>query len=952
LARLDVSISLAANLCTLVSNNLDLKQLKTMASSEFNVSNLNGSNGFIVNGSTALSLSGYSVSGAGDVNGDGIDDFLIGVPKAFPTGPFSGQSYLVFGSSSGFSSVVFLANLSGSDGFAINAIAAYDYSGRAVSSAGDINGDGIDDFLIGADQASPGGSRSGQSYVVFGSSNGFGSSFSLASLNGSNGFILNGINPRDRAGTAVSSIGDINGDGLDDLIIGTRNTSASSIGQSYVVFGRSGGFSSSLNLSSLNGSNGFTIKGIQPGDLTGSAVSDAGDVNGDGIDDLVIGAANASPNGDRSGQSYVVFGRTTGFGANFRLSYLNGSNGFAINGINPGDSAGSAVSSVGDVNGDGIDDLVIGAADADPNGDRSGQSYVVFGRSGGFSSSFNLSTLNGSNGFAVNGINAYDRSGIAVSGAGDINGDGIDDLLIGADGADPSGNVSGQSYVVFGRSGGFSSSLNLSTLNGSNGFAVNGIFSNDGSGFSVSGAGDVNGDGIDDLVIGAPGASPAPFPGGPSRTFSGQTYVVYGFIPGLTLTSPLIDATNLTRGPISVNLGLSKGTLVIQQPLGPKALNLSGYSIVKGTAFADTLVGNGSSNSLSGNAGNDKISGGKGNDTLIGGSGNDILDGGTGTDTVDYSSLNAGITLRPTGVLNKLSSQSSGAIDQLISVETIIADADFTHSNTIDASTATGIVAINANLLKNSLVVNIGAAGKLSFNVQNFANVTGTNSNDTITGNSGNNRLNGGGGNDTISGGQGNDSLNGGAGNDTLIGGSGHDVLYGGKNRDILKGDRGNDILRGGSGNDSLEGGLGQDILLGGRGDDFLAGGAENDRLTGGTGSDRFVFKTEQAFSSANLGSDRIRDFSRTAGNIDKIVISFKTFTAGTSFASVYSDALAATSGAYITFSTATGKLFYNQNGSAAGLGGGSQFATLKSINGHDISHTNTLLATDFSIVA
>ncbi|ELR97628.1 integrin alpha, partial [Gloeocapsa sp. PCC 73106] len=142
------------------------------------------------------------------------------------------------------------------------------------------------------------------------------------------------------------------------------------------------------------------------------------------------------------------------FPAEFELSNLNGSNGFALNGINRGGDSGFSVSSAGDINGDGLDDLIIGAPDASPNERYSGQSYVVFGSNGGFSSSLNLSTLNGSNGFTINGINTSDFSGSSVSSAGDINGDGFDDLIIGATGADPNGSSSGQSYVVFGSNGG------------------------------------------------------------------------------------------------------------------------------------------------------------------------------------------------------------------------------------------------------------------------------------------------------------------------------------------------------------------------------------------------------------------------------------------------------------------------------------------------------------------
>ena len=510
---------------------------------------LDGAEGFRFEGIDSFDRAGIAVRFLGDVNGDEIDDIAIGAESADPNGMSSGETYVVFGSPDGFPAVFDLSTLNGVNGFILHGPISPNRSGAAIAGAIDFNRDGFNDVVTGA----PGNTVSpGYAYVVFGTDQGFPPVLELASLNGTNGFTIEGVALGDGTGLSLDNAGDVNSDGFDDLIIGANSADPGgpSSGAAYVLFGSDQGFPSVFSLSTLNGSNGFTIPGIDSEDRLGSSggVSAAGDVNHDGIDDVLIGALGADPGGrTNAGEAYVIFGTDQGFPAIFNLASLNGANGFTLNGITSGDGfgdfAGSGVSEGVDVNHDGIDDILIGASAADPAPGRNdaGQTYVVFGTDQGFPTVFELSSLNGTNGFMLNGISRDDRSG-RVSKAGDFNNDGVDDFLIGAGGSNANGPLSGQSYLIYGTDQGFPAVFELSSVDGINGLTFNGHseglnLRRDVSGAFVDGGGDLNADGVDDLVIGAPSVAPNPT--------NGRAYVVYG-VPSFTIRLKRVVVT--TRG--------------------------------------------------------------------------------------------------------------------------------------------------------------------------------------------------------------------------------------------------------------------------------------------------------------------------------------------------------------------------------------------------------------------
>ncbi|GAB2175797.1 M10 family metallopeptidase C-terminal domain-containing protein [Dongia sp. agr-C8] len=415
---------------------------------ELDLGTLNASSGFRILGAAGGDAAGYSVQAAGDVNGDGFADIVLGAAYADAHGTDSGAAYVIFGKSGGFGATIDLSTLNGSDGFRLSGVASGDLAGGSVQGAGDINGDGFADLIIGADGSDIKGASSGAAYVVFGHGGAFTADFDLATVDGWNGFVLYGGKPGDHVGWSVSSAGDFNHDGMDDLLIGSLVDPTTNVfgASAFVWYGHNGAFYP-FNLDQTSSNYGFIIESANGNEtefFTGFSVSGAGDVNGDGADDIIVSSPYAGANG--TGAAYVIFNGPGAYGS--YLNGLNGTNGFKISGIASGDQAGWDVSAAGDVNGDGYADVIIGAPQA--GGDGGGTAYVLFGHGTAFSATIDLDNLSADEGFWIYGDSAGDTAGVSVSAAGDLNGDGYDDLLVGAPNAGPNGALSGAVEVIYG----------------------------------------------------------------------------------------------------------------------------------------------------------------------------------------------------------------------------------------------------------------------------------------------------------------------------------------------------------------------------------------------------------------------------------------------------------------------------------------------------------------------
>jgi VCBS repeat-containing protein len=722
---------------------------------------------------------GTSVSEAGDINGDGYADFIIGDSNY-------NAAHVVFGQASELDSTIDLSTLDGINGFTLSA----ENSINSVNSAGDINGDGYDDLIIGVPYASTSGpfSSEGSSYVYFGKADGFNSNINLNELNGSNGFSISSTLPNSYVGSSVSHAGDINGDGFDDILVSVPGES-NNPGDAYVVFGKATGFDTNLDVNSLDSDAGIRI--MNAGDVSdGIQVSNLGDVNGDGFDDVIFTVRQE----DEPTDAYIIYGNNTGFSNSIDLATLTTDAGVYLSGFGYTEN-GLSVNEAGDFNGDGINDILIGDSQYSNN---TGASYVIFGNTG-FSGEFDVTQLDGRNGFRIDGISEGDRSGAAISGGGDINGDGFDDIVIGAPRVIvDSSEDAGQSYVLFGDESGFGATLDLATIDGSNGFKVSGIDEYHESGAAVSIVGDVNGDGFDDLLVSSPYAN----------NDEGASYLIYGK-----------DYQN----EIDV-LGSSDNDIV---------------DIVENNKTVFTL------------GGDDVIN--------IGNVENVSLKTGSGNNSINFSAGGAGIrraTLRSSsGSRNTISFGSrSQPILRVINSRYIVTMPGFNggaSNNVFNIYTGRTVDTSKIKIRRGSLIIDIDdGLIELHFtdvNTNNLSSVEdlferitfndnftltyqdildlgfdfdGTDGDDELVGTEVVDRINGFTGNDVLNGGKGDDELDGGAGNDNVIAGEGNDIVIGNIGNDDLEGGIGNDsyIINAGDGNDIISDIAGFDKIVFGEG--------------------------------------------------------------------------------------------------------------------------------------
>ncbi len=419
---------------------------------------------------------GFSVATAGDVNGDGFSDVIVGA-YLFDNGQTNeGRAFAYHGSAEGLSLVA--------DWTAESNQADADF-GISVATAGDVNGDGFSDVIVGAMQFDNDLTDQGRAFVYHGSASGL----SLAADWTEDGV---GVGTGDWFGWPVATAGDVNGDGFSDVIVGALLYGLTDAGRVFVYLGSAG---------SLNLHPSWEAGGNQAGANFGNSVATAGDVNGDGFSDVIVGASLFDNGQTNEGQARVYQG--SAYGLRGDPTWTDGSD--------QADARfGISVATAGDVNGDGFSDVIVGAHSFDNGQVDEGLALVYHGSASG---------LRLFPSWTAESDQANAHLGISVATAGDVNGDGFSDVVVGARRFDNGQNDEGRAFVYHGSAGGLSLVPNWTAESDQ----ASAEF-----GYSVATAGDVNGDGFSDVAVDAPW-----FEDG--LTDEGRAFVYHGSAGGLSL---------------------------------------------------------------------------------------------------------------------------------------------------------------------------------------------------------------------------------------------------------------------------------------------------------------------------------------------------------------------------------------------------------------------------------
>ncbi len=396
-------------------------------------------------GAAAGDQMGFAVSEVGDVNGDGFDDVIAGAPLNDAAGADAGRAYVYYGS----------PDADATADLTLTGAAAGDNFGMAMAGAGDVNGDGFADIVVGAWLNDAGGADAGRAYVYYGG----------LTPDSTPDLTLTGAAAGDNFGDSVAGLGDVNGDGFDDFAVAAwhHDAGGANAGAAYVYYGGR----------APDTSPDLTLIGAAAGDGFGNFVWAAGDVNGDHFADVIVGAFTNDAGGNNAGRAYVYFG---GRAADVIADLI-------LTGAAANDQFGISVGSAGDVSGDGFADLIVGSWQNDAGGNNAGRAYVYHGGPAADA----IADL------ILTGAAAGDGFGIAVGRAGDVNRDGLGDFVVGANNNDAGGANAGRAYVYYGGPG----------ADTGPDVTLTGAAAGDQFGFAVGAAGDVNGDGFADVIVGA-----------------------------------------------------------------------------------------------------------------------------------------------------------------------------------------------------------------------------------------------------------------------------------------------------------------------------------------------------------------------------------------------------------------------------------------------------------------